>query len=130
MMDQGDMPLTFEEAVRQNEDLVEEWHQKAEGRITCMFGPCTVRVASAELFLKARRLAGKHKVGIHLHLSEVEEDVKFIQDRFKKSPVKYLYDMGILGSDVLAAHCVWLNDEDMRILERAKVNVSTTLQAT
>ncbi len=123
MMDQGDIPLTFEEAVRQNEDLVEEWHQKAEGRITCMFGPCTVRVASAELFLKARRLAGKHKVGIHLHLSEVEEDVKFIQDRFKKSPVKHLYDMGILGSDVLAAHCVWLNDEDMRILERAKVNV-------
>ena len=123
MMDQGGVLSTSEEAVRQNEDLVEKWHQKAGGRITCMFGPCTVRVASAELFLKARRLASRHKVGVHLHLSEVEEDVKFIQDRFKKRPVKYLYDMGILGSDVLAAHCVWLNDEELRILERAKVNV-------
>jgi len=123
MMDQGDVSSTSEEAIRQNEDLVEKWHQKAGGRITCMFGPCTVRTASAELFLKTRRLASRHKVGIHLHLSEVEEDVKFTQDHFNKRPVNYLNDMGILGSDVLAAHCIWLNDAEMKILKRAKVNV-------
>jgi len=123
MMDQSDVPLTLEEAVRQNEDLVEKWHKKAGGRITCMFGPCTVRTASPELFLKTRRLASRHKVGIHLHLSEVKEDVKSIQDRFNKRPVEYLNDIGVLASDVLAAHCVWLNDSEMRILKRAKVNV-------
>ncbi|UCE57343.1 MAG: amidohydrolase [Candidatus Bathyarchaeota archaeon] len=123
MMDQGHVPLASKEAVRQNEILVKKWHQRAGGRITCMFGPCTVRLASAELFLKARRFASRHKVGIHLHLSEVEEDVKFTQDRFNKRPVKYLNDIGVLGPDVLAAHCIWLNDEEMRILKRAKVNV-------
>ncbi|UCD26403.1 MAG: amidohydrolase [Candidatus Bathyarchaeota archaeon] len=123
MIDQGHVPLASKEAVRQNEILVKKWHQKAGGRITCMFGPCTVRLASAELFLKARRFASRHKVGIHLHLSEVEEDVKFTQDRFNKRPVKYLNDIGVLGPDVLAAHCIWLNDEEMRILKRAKVNV-------
>ncbi len=123
IMDQGDAPLTSQEAIRQNEDLVEKWHQKAGGRITCMFGPCTVRTASDELFLETRRLASRHKVGIHLHLSEVEEDVKFTQKHFKKRPVKYLNDMGVLDPDVLAAHCVWLSDAEMRILKRAKVNV-------
>ena len=123
MMDQDHVPLTSKETVKQNESLVKKWHQKAEGRITCMFGPCTVRTASAELFLKARRLASRHKVGIHLHLSEVEEDIKFTQDRFNKRPVNYLNDMGVLGPDVLAAHCIWLNDKEMRILKRTKVNV-------
>jgi len=123
MIDQEDVPFTLEEAVRQNEELVKRWHQKAGGRVTCMFGPCTVRIASAELFAKARELASKYRVGIHLHLSEVEEDIKFTLARFKKRPVKYLYDMGVLGPDVLAAHCVWIDDNEMEVLKETKVNV-------
>jgi len=88
-----------------------------------MFGPCTVRIASAELFTKARELASKYRVGIHLHLSEVEEDIKFTLKRFKKRPVKYLHDMGVLGPDVLAAHCVWIDDDEMKVLKETKVNV-------
>ena len=123
MIDQDSAPLTSEEMIRQNEELVRKWHQGAGGRITCMFGPCTVRITSAELFAKARELASRYVVGIHLHLSEVEEDIRFTLARFKKRPVKYLYDMGVLGHDVLAAHCVWIDDDEMRILKRSKVNV-------
>ncbi|MFQ5710764.1 MAG: amidohydrolase [Candidatus Geothermarchaeales archaeon] len=123
MMDQEGMPFTLAEAVRENEELIKKWHQKASGRITCMFGPCTVRITSAELFAKARELASKYKVGMHLHLSEVEEDINFTLTRFKMRPVKYLYNMGVLGPDVLAAHCVWLDDDEIKILKRTKVNV-------
>lgn len=123
MMDQEGVPFTLEEVVRGNEELVRKWHQKADGKITCMFGPCTVRIASAEMFAKAREIASRYKVGIHLHLSEVEEDIKFTLTRFKKRPVKYLYDMGIFGPDVLAAHCVWIDDDEMKVLKETQVNV-------
>jgi len=123
MMDQEKTPLTFEKSIRLNEELVKRWHNKANGRITTMFGVCTIRTSSTELFQKARELADKYNVGLHIHLSEVKEDVKYALKTFGKRPVEHLYDLGFLGEDVLAAHCIWLNEREIKILSETRVNV-------
>ena len=123
MMDQEDTPLTYKESIKQNESLVKEWHNKANGRITTMFGPCTIRTCSTELFQKARELADKYNVGLHIHLSEVKLDVDYSLKNFGKRPVEHLYDIGFLRDDVLAAHCIWLNEKELQILSKTRVNV-------
>jgi len=123
MMDQDNTPLTFEESIKQNENLVKEWHNKANGRITTMFGLCTIRTCSTELFQEARKLADKYNVGLHIHLSEVKHDVEFSLKNFGKRPVEHLYDIGFLRNDVLAAHCIWLNKKEMEILSKTGVDV-------
>ena len=123
MMDREDTPLTYKESIKQNESLVKEWHNKANGRITTMFGPCTIRTCSTELFQKARELADKYNVGLHIHLSEVKLDVDYSLKNFGKRPVEHLYDIGFLRDDVLAAHCIWLNEKELQILSKTRVNV-------
>lgn len=40
-----------------------------------------------------------------------------------RTPVEYLKDIGFLGPNVAAAHCVWLSDDDIRILADYGVTV-------
>lgn len=122
MMDSEAAPITADRSTRENEALVRRWHGKAEGRISCMFGPCTVRTASRELFLKAREMADRYGVGLHIHLSETSRDVQHTVGRYGVRPVKYLHSLGILGEDVLAAHCVHLDREETELLKQSRTN--------
>jgi 5-methylthioadenosine/S-adenosylhomocysteine deaminase len=47
-----------------------------------------------------------------------------MKEMYGKCSVHLLEDIGFLGPDVLAAHCVWLSDGDIDILRKRGVNVS------
>ncbi len=67
--------------------------------------------------------ARKNDLLVHIHLSESEKENA---DRIAKSgvtPTKYFQSLGVLGPEVLAAHCVWINDEDMAILAENDVKI-------
>lgn len=53
---------------------------------------------------------------IHIHLSETEKEVEDCRILRGLSPVEYLDRLGVLGNDVIAAHSLWLSDDDVRIL--------------
>ena len=40
-----------------------------------------------------------------------------------KTPTKYLYDLGLFGQKTIAAHCVWITDEDIEILQENNVTM-------
>lgn len=62
-------------------------------------------------------------MGIHIHLSENEKETKDNYDKFGKSPIKHVYDLGIFDVPTTAAHCVHLSEEDMDILAEKNVSV-------
>jgi hypothetical protein len=41
-----------------------------------------------------------------------------------KSPVEYLYDIGFLGHDVSAVHCIWVSGHEMNLLKKTSTKVS------
>ena len=91
---------------------------------------CTFAIAvhaiysvSEEMMLWAVRFARERGLKIHIHLSETRKEVEdCIRLHNGMSPVEYLDSLGILGSDVIAAHTLWLSENDVRILGRRGVN--------
>ena len=78
---------------------------------------------SEEMMLWSADFARKHGLKLHIHLSETEKEVRdCMAGHNGLSPVEYLDRLGILGPDVIAAHTLWLSDEDVRILGERKVN--------
>ncbi|MFQ6051254.1 MAG: amidohydrolase family protein [Candidatus Hydrothermarchaeota archaeon] len=102
--------------------FVKKW--KKSERIIPMFGPHTPYTCSEEMLVRVRKAASKEKVGIHIHLNETKEEVEKIKKEKGKYPIEYLNDIGFLGPDVLAAHCVWLNNEEVNILKEKDVKIS------
>jgi 5-methylthioadenosine/S-adenosylhomocysteine deaminase len=78
-----------------------------------------------EATLKASAaLARRYEVPLIIHLAETEDEIKTTRDQHQASPVAYLDTIGFLGPRTLAAHGVWVGDEDIQILRRRGVGVS------
>ena len=78
-----------------------------------------------EATLKASaELARRYAAPLIIHLAETEDEIKTTRDQHQASPVAYLESIGFLGPRTLAAHGVWVGDEDIRILKRLGVGVS------
>jgi len=59
-----------------------------------------------------------------IHLSETADEVSQVKERYGTTPVRHLERLGILGPHVLAVHCVWLDDEEIRIMAEHQVKVA------
>ncbi len=115
MIDNGDVKKR-ETEVKISQDFIKDFHGKADGRITVMLGPHSPYTCSKECLLEAKEMAKKCGLGIHIHVSESRDELKQVTERYGKRPLEYLDSIGFLGPEVLAAHCVWVNDAEISIL--------------
>ncbi len=116
-----------ERAFQENLDFLARYPAGAEpggGRIQGRLGVHTAFTNSFETLRQAREIADRHKCGIQIHVAEIPR--AFLVEKYGKSAPQVLEETGLLGPDVVAAHCVDLTDEDLEILARNKVNVSHT----
>lgn len=112
--------LALDESVK----LFEDWHGGAGGRIKVMLGPHAPYTCPPDYLKKVIDLAGRFNAGIHIHVAETKDEIGQIREKYGKTPVRYLDDLGLFEVPVLAAHCVHLSDEDIVILARKKVGVA------
>src|SRR5260370_39673506 len=66
-------------------------------------------------------LARKYNAPILIHVAETKKEVNDSREKNGTTPVQYLDKLGILGPDVLAAHCVWVDETDRKILAQRHV---------
>lgn len=63
---------------------------------------------------------------MHVHVSETKKEHEECKERHGgKTPVKYLSDLGLFDTRTTAAHCVWVEPEDMDILKEKNVSVAS-----
>ena len=123
MIDFGDAEKR-EGEIEENLQLFKSCNGMADGRIKVFFGPHSPYTASEELLIKVRELADENNMGIHIHVSETEKEINDSLDEKGLRPFEYLEKIGFLGPDVVAAHCVWLSDEEIEIIKKHNVKVS------
>jgi 5-methylthioadenosine/S-adenosylhomocysteine deaminase len=113
-----------EEALQVQVINYEKWNGKANGRIRIWFGLRTIFNNSDELILHTKELADQYKVGIHMHVAEVKEEVEFARQTRGATTVTHLNHLGVLDKNFLAVHTVWLTDEEIRMFADHQVKVS------
>ena len=113
-----------EAEIKENMALFNACNGMADGRIKVFFGPHSPYTASEELLVKVRELADENGIGIHIHVSETQKEINDSLDERGLRPFEYLEKIGFLGPDVVAAHCVWLSDNEIEIIKKHGVKVS------
>ena len=82
-----------------------------------------VYTVSEEMIRWASQFAVDHGMKLHIHISETElENINCMKAHGGLSPTEYLDSLGVLGPHVVAAHTIWLSDNDVQILGRHRVN--------
>ena len=123
MIDFGDAEKR-ENEIKDNLALFNACNGMADGRIKVFFGPHSPYTASEDLLVRVRELADEYGIGIHIHVSETQKEINDSIEEKDLRPFEYLEKIGFLGPDVVAAHCVWLSDEEIEIIKKHDVKVS------
>lgn len=113
---------TPDEAFARTEMLIGKY---ADSRfVKVAVAPHSIYAVSEANLIRAKELAAKHGVPLHIHLSETAKEVTDCQEKTGLTPVAYLDRLGLLGPRTIAAHCVRVTEEDMDILAERKVLVA------
>jgi len=118
---------TTEEYFANAESFIKDW--KGDELITPCIAPHALYTCGPDSLRRARAMAEKYNIPLHIHLSETEWEVRQVMSLYKKRPVEHLESLGFLDEDVLAAHCVWVEDNEIELLAKRKVGVSHCMES-
>ncbi len=86
--------------------------------------PHAVYTCSPDLLKRLKKSAEKHDALYVIHLSETDDEVKGVLERFGVTPVMHLENLGLLDSKVVADHCVVLDQQEIDLLAQRGVKVA------
>jgi 5-methylthioadenosine/S-adenosylhomocysteine deaminase len=130
MMDQknADAPAALQEdtaaSLQESVDLLEKWNGYGNGRILYAFSPRFVISCTEPLLKEVRNLSEHYGVKVHTHASENLGEIEIVQVMTGMRNVVYLDHLGLANERLILAHCVWLDEEEKRILRDRGVHVS------
>ncbi len=103
------------------EKLIHKW--KNDSLVTPAIAPHAPYSMDTDKLKKCHQLAVKHDVPLIMHVAEMEFETTKYREEYGCSPVKYLSDIGLLSNKLIAAHCVNVNEEDLRLLKESGTGV-------
>ncbi|MBU2960762.1 amidohydrolase family protein [Citreicella sp. C3M06] len=104
--------------------LYDQWHGQENGRISLAMSPHATDTCDPDLLRAATARARELGVPITTHLAQSEGEVATISKRWGgRTPAEYLDWLGVLGPDLLAAHCVYSSDNDLAMMKAQDVTV-------
>jgi len=97
-------------------ELVRNFHGRGDGLVRADASIHAEYTSFPEAWVKATELALEHDLVLHLHLSETKAEHDACVAKYGVTPARLFEKHGVFRAKTLAAHCVWLTDEDMDIL--------------
>ena len=104
--------------------MLRDWEDPTGGLLTATIAPHAIYTVGPELLVRCADAAATCHAKLHIHLSETWKEVRDCINQHGTTPVRYLEQLGILGPDVIAAHCVHLDAEEWKILADKGVTVA------
>ena len=108
-----------QQVLDQTERLVKAWNQKDGSRVRVEFGPLIPWGCKKETLQKIDQLAKDWDIGVHIHLSETRPEVQMSIDEYGVTPGRWLRDIGVLNERWQLVHCVWLEEDEMKMIADA-----------
>lgn len=104
------------------EPFLKRW--KGHDRIHPMVAPHATNTNSPQMLKAAYALAREHGVPYTLHVSEMDYEMTLFREQYNQTPVEFLYDLGVLGPDTIAAHCIHVTEQDLELFARTGTKVA------
>ena len=97
---------------------------KPESKARPLFSIHASFTVSDPLIRHVKQLAQKHHVPITIHSSEGLVDLHHNMENYGKRTVERLHEVGLLGPEVVLAHCVNLDDHEISLVAKTKTGIA------
>ena len=101
------------------EKFLKRW--QGDALIHAAVAPHSIYTCSPKTLEDAAALARKYSAPILIHVAEMKKELDNSRAQNGTTPVQYLDKLGILGPDIVAAHCIFVDETDRKILAQRQV---------
>ncbi|HLW46802.1 MAG TPA: amidohydrolase [bacterium] len=105
-------PLEWDRATA----LIDRWGVAGGSRIRCGIGPHAPDTCSDDLLRRIRGTARETGAHVFIHCSQARAELEALRTRGHAGGVHCLASTGLLGPDVVAAHCIYIDEDEIRLL--------------
>jgi 5-methylthioadenosine/S-adenosylhomocysteine deaminase len=105
---------TLAAAFTYTQDYLTHW--KGDPLIVAALAPHSIYTCSEKTLQDAAALARRNGAPILIHIAEAPFELDQSRAKHGLTPVGYLERIGVLGPDVVGAHCVWVDQADIASL--------------
>ena len=118
MVEEADACLT------ETDEMYKKWHGKADGRVEVWYGLRSLGAVTSDLFRDVARRTREKKTRMTMHLGEVVDDVRYVKANYGTNLTTFARDHDLLGPDMVFAHGIHFEDEELKVLAESKSNIS------
>lgn len=97
--------------------------KNADDHLFYAYGPHSPYGCTKELLEIFRDKANETGIRIHIHLAETEKEFRDIKEKTGMTPIEYLESIRFLSNKVMAAHVVWVAENEFDLLRKREVHV-------
>jgi 5-methylthioadenosine/S-adenosylhomocysteine deaminase len=113
---------TYEQGLRYCADLLAHW--AGHDLVVAAPAPHSPYMCTPEILQETTRLAREYDVPQLIHVSETRDEAESWLQQTTMRPFRWLEAQGLLTAKMVAAHCVWVNEEEIQLLARYGVGVA------
>jgi len=123
----GETVIDFPAPDNKNNEAMLEYAEKFLKRwqgdplIHAAVAPHAIYTCSQKTLQDSAALARKYRARILIHVAEMRKELDDSRAQNGTTPVQYLDKLGILGPDIVAAHCIFVDQTDRMILAQRQV---------
>jgi 5-methylthioadenosine/S-adenosylhomocysteine deaminase len=105
--------------------LLERWGTATDSRIRAALAPHATETCGPDLLRWIRQTADQRGAQIFIHVAQMQAEVDEVRALHGiGGSVRYLERHGVLGPDVIAAHCIYIDDAEVEVLARTGTHVA------
>jgi 5-methylthioadenosine/S-adenosylhomocysteine deaminase len=112
----------YEESLAAAEEFIQTW--KGHPLIVPSIGPHAPYTCTDEILRACSELAQKYDVPLHIHLAETAGEVEAIRQAEGMPVIPFVKKRGIFDAKVIAAHCVHIDQGEMRTIQHAGAGIA------
>ena len=117
---------TTERVMADVERLVKKYHDRTEYSMCRVgIGPSIAQYDTEEILRATIALAERLDLMVHGHLAESRFETEYTIETFGCRPAEWFRRHGLLGERFYYAHCIHLDDADIRLLAETNTGVSS-----
>jgi 5-methylthioadenosine/S-adenosylhomocysteine deaminase len=113
---------SYEDALEAARDFIQRW--KGHPLIVPSIAPHSVYTCTADILRSAAAIAAEFDVPLHTHLAETSLEVEDVRKEQGMPVIPYVKKQGLFDAKVLAAHCVHVDEGEMRTMLHAGAGVA------
>src|SRR5207249_3065434 len=115
---------TTRHAIDESLAIRARWHGAARGRLHAAFAPRFAVSCSRDLLEEVATLSQKDGALVHTHASESRDEIAIVRKMSGgRANIQYFADLNLASPHLCAAHCVWVDEREQRLLADHDVKV-------